>query len=363
MRVLFLNWRDLRSRRGGGAERVTHAIATRLVARGHDVTWLSSREADLPAEEDLGGVHVLRRGSELTTRLHAPRVARAGFDVVVDAINTVPYLAPIWSRAPVVVFFHQLARNVWWHEAPLPVAAMGWVLEPAYLLVYRRTPAITVSPSTRDDLRRFGLRGTIDVVPLAVDAPAVEPRPKALDGRLLAIGRLTPSKRFEHAIEALAELRTTHPAARLDVVGEGAERDRLARLARKLGVGDAVYLRGRVPDQERDRLLAEADAVVGTSVREGWGLTVLEGAAAGTPAVVYDIPGFRDSVVNERTGIVTAAEPRSLADGVRRLLADRSRYDEIRAAARVRALATSWDDTATAFEEALRAAVTGSRRG
>ncbi|MFL5963603.1 MAG: glycosyltransferase family 4 protein [Gaiellaceae bacterium] len=361
MRILILNWRDVRSTRGGGAERVTHEIARRLAERGHSVSWLSSSESGLAEEESIDGVRVIRRGSELTTRFHAPRLAREGYDVVVDAINTVPYLAPLWSRAPVVVFFHQLARNVWWYEAPLPVAALGWAIEPVYLQAYRRTPAVAVSPSTRDDLRRLGLRGTIDVIPLAVSSEAASDLdPKSLEGRLVAIGRLTPSKRFDHAIGALAELRRTHPSARLDIIGIGGERERLRDHAASLGVSDWVTLHGRVDDGVRDRLLEEADAVVGTSVREGWGLTVTEAAMRGTPAVVYDIPGFRDSVVADRTGVITQPSPEALANGIRRLIDDPTRYEVIRAAALKRAAQLSWDRTADGFEAAL-AAATGSR--
>jgi glycosyltransferase involved in cell wall biosynthesis len=365
MRILILNWRDTRSARGGGAERVTQEVASRLVARGHEVTWLSSAQQGLPSAEVLDGVKVFRRGSELTTRLHAPRLARAGFDVVVDAINTVPYLAPFWSRVPTVVFFHQLARDVWWYEAPRAVAAVGWTIEPIYLQVYRRTPAITVSDSTRRDLRRFGLKARIDVIPLAVDHPATEAEfaPKALTGNLVGIGRLRPSKRFDHAIRALRDLRSTHPEARLDVIGTGSERARLLALAAELGLTEAVRLLGSVSDDERDRLLAAADAVIGTSVREGWGLTVAEGAVRGTPAVVYDIPGFRDSVIDGRTGIVTTPTPEGLADGVRRLLADPVGYEQIQRRAYERATEARWDDTADVFEEALLAAVTSRSRG
>jgi glycosyltransferase involved in cell wall biosynthesis len=362
MRILILNWRDVRSTRGGGAERVTHEIARRLVVRGHAVTWLSSSEGGLAQEESIDGVRVIRRGSEFTTRFHAPSVAREGYDVVVDAINTVPYLAPLWSRAPVVVFFHQLARDVWWYEAPWPVAALGWATEPVYLQAYRRTPAVVVSPSTRDDLRRLGLRRTIDVIPLAVSSEAASDLgPKSLEGRLVAIGRLTPSKRFDHAIGALATLRRTHPNARLDIVGIGDEEEKLLDRAAALGVSDWVTLHGRVDDEVRDRLLEEADAVVGTSVREGWGLTVTEAAMRGTPAVVYDIPGFRDSVVAGRTGIITRASPEALADGIRRLIDDPIGYEVIRAAALARAAQLSWDRTADGFEAALAAAATGSR--
>ena len=358
MRVLILNWRDVKSQRGGGAERVTHEIARRLVKRGHDVTWLSSDEDGLAPDETLDGVRIVRRGSEFTTRFHAVRLAHEGFDVVVDAINTIPYLAPLWSRAPVVVFFHQLARDVWWYEAPLPIATVGWLAEPVYLQVYRRTRAVTVSNSTRDDLRRLGLRGHIDVIPLAVDGvPPTQLHAKSLEGRLVAIGRLTPSKRFDHAIGALTALRASHPNARLDIIGIGKEYDRLVRHAARLGVSHAVELHGWVNESERDRLLEEADLVIGTSVREGWGLTVTEAARRGTPAAVYDIPGFRDSVIAGRTGVVTAPLPAALADGIRRLIDDPARYASVREAAMEAASRWSWDQTAEAFESALALAI------
>ena len=358
MRVLILNWRDLASPGGGGAERVTHEIARRLVARGHAVTWLSSRAEAVPSDEVIDGIEIVRRGSELTTRLHAPRLARRGFDVVVDAINTVPYLAPLWARVPSVVFFHQLARDVWWYEAPFPLSAIGFMLEPVYLQAYRRTPAITVSPSTRDDLRRFGHRATIDVIPLGAGAiPSGTSAARPLSGRLVAIGRLTPSKRFDHAVAALALLRETHPDARLDIIGTGPERDRLEQLVAARGLAGHVTLHGRIDDDARDRLLAEADAAVGTSVREGWGLTVTEAALVGTPSVVYDIPGFRDAVVDRRTGLVTSPTPAALAQGIRDLIGDRARYARISAAACTRAQALSWDSTADAFELALQSAV------
>jgi glycosyltransferase involved in cell wall biosynthesis len=362
MRILVLNWRDLASSGGGGAERVTHEIARRLCERGHQVTWLSSSERRLAEEEDRDGFTIVRRGGQLTTHLYGPLIVRRGFDVVVDAINTVPYLAPVWSPVPVVAFFHQLARDVWWYEAPLPLAAIGWATEPLYLQVYRRTPVVTVSTSTRDDLRRLGLRARIDVIPLAAAAGA-EPSPQRSPsgGRLVAIGRLTRSKRFEDAIAALAELRRTHADARLDVVGTGPDLGRLEREAAALGVAEHVTFHGRVDDRVRDGLLANADALVGTSVREGWGLTVTEAALAATPAVVYDIPGFRDSVVNGRTGFVTAARPAALADGIRALIDHPSVYDRIVRAAHEHASGRTWEATASAFESALVAAV--ARRG
>lgn len=362
MRILILNWRDIRSPRAGGAERVTHEVATGLVRRGHEVTWLSSTDGGLARDELLDGVKVIRRGSEATTRFFAPGLTRrVAPDVVLEEINTLPYLAPLWSRAPVVLYVNQLARDVWWYEAPRLVAAVGWLAEPVYLQAYRRCDAITISRSSRDDLRRLGVGREVWVAPMAPDTDALPGlTPKRLEGSLLAIGRLTPSKRYHHAIAALAELRLTHPRATLTVIGDGRCHAELEGLAEELGIGDAVLLPGRVSLAEKLRALDDSDILVGSSVREGWGLTVTEAAARGVPAVVYDIPGFRDAVVHERTGLLVEPRADALARGVARLLDDRALYERLRAAALDGVPPPNFEAALDVFEEVLLRAASRS---
>jgi glycosyltransferase involved in cell wall biosynthesis len=243
---------------------------------------------------------------------------------------------------------------VWWHEAPLPLAAVGYVSEPLYLTPYRATPCITISGSTVSDLRRVGVRAPIHVVPMASSAPALPSLPpKTPSGRLAIVGRLVPSKRVDHAVRALAALRRDVPAATLAIVGVGPELGALERLARGLGVADAVAFHGRVSEDEKQRLLQDADVLVACAVREGWGLTVTEAARVGTPSVCYRIPGLRDSVVDGRTGVLTDEDPRALADAVGRLVADPAAYGRMREAAWRHNAELSWERTAAAFAQAL----------
>jgi glycosyltransferase involved in cell wall biosynthesis len=358
MRILILNWRDIRNPRAGGAERVTHEVAKRLIERGHRIEWLTAGSEGLPATEEIDGITVVRRGSEITTRFHARAVSREFKpDVILEEINTLPYFAPLWSPAPVVLYMNQLARDVWWYEAPLPLAAVGWATEPLYLQAYRSCECITISRSSRDDLRRFGLGRRTTIAPMAVDAPPVEElTPKLREGHLVAIGRLTPSKRYDHALQALALLRRTHPAATLTLIGEGRDYRRLLECARHLGVEKATSFLGRVTEEAKLAVLDRCDVLIGTSVREGWGLTVTEAAARGTPSVVYDIPGFRDAVVDGRTGLTVAPEPSALARAVGDLLDDHVRYDAMRAAAWRSVAGVTYDATTDAFEGTLLAA-------
>jgi len=355
MRLLLLNWRDIRNPRGGGAERVTHEVARRLVLDGAEVTWLSSAAPGLPPEEVLDGIRIVRRGNEVTTRFAAPALARkVRPTIVLEEINTLPYLAPLWARVPVLLYMNQLARDVWWHEARLPISAIGWLAEPGYLRAYRSCDAVTISLSTLADLRDIGLRGTITIAPMAVEAEQARPRPhKSLSGRLVAIGRLTPSKRYDHAIEALHTLRARMPEANLTLVGDGRDADRLRRHAEELGDASALRITGRVSEQDKIEILDQSDILIGTSVREGWGLTITEAAARGAPAVVYDIPGFRDAVVPGRTGLLVQPRPQALADALERLLRDPGQYGRLAQAAWESAKSLSYDATAHAFAAAL----------
>jgi glycosyltransferase involved in cell wall biosynthesis len=361
VRILILNWRDVRSPKAGGAEILTHEIARRLIQRGHQVTWFTSRPPSLPREEEIDGIRVVRRGSELTTRFYAPKFARRlDADVVVEEVNTLPYFSSGWSRAPAILLIMQLARDIWWYEAPRLLAPVGFAAEPLYLRAYRNVNAITISDSSLHDLRRLGLRRDISVIPVSVSMPALpELPPKTPKGKLVFVGRLVPSKRVLHAIRALAELRKARPTATLAIVGSGPELDKAKELASRLGVSDAVSFHGRVTEEEKIDALQSSDVVIACSVREGWGLTVTEAARRGTPAAAYDVPGLRDSILDGRTGVLTAPAPASLAAAAESLLRDPIRYERIRHAAWDRARQLSWERTTDAFEHALQKASSG----
>jgi glycosyltransferase involved in cell wall biosynthesis len=293
----------------------------------------------------------VRYGTELTTRLHAPRfTARQPWDLVIEEINTLPWLSPIWARRRTLLLIPQLARNVWWYEAKLPLVLLGYAAEPAYLSAYRRTEAVTISQSTLTDLRRIGVHAPIHVIPMASSAPALTRLPPKTPGaRLAVVGRLVRSKRVDHAIRALSRLRRSVPDASLVVVGDGPERGELLRLADELRLREAVEFAGRVSEPEKTRLLADATILVSIAVREGWGLTVTEAARVGTPSVCYRISGLRDSVVHGRTGILTDPSPDALADGATALLAEPARYQQLREAAWRHSADPSWERTGEAL--------------
>ncbi len=163
MRILICNWKDLAHPKAGGAEVWTHGVARAWAANGHEVTLACSSAPGHPAEEVVDGVEVVRGGDyRFGVQRHARRLyeERSGrFDLVVDEVNTRPFAAPRWARrSAVVAMIHQVAREVWFHETPLPIALAGrYALEQRWL---RPTADVrsTSRPFGEESLRLYGLR-------------------------------------------------------------------------------------------------------------------------------------------------------------------------------------------------------------
>jgi glycosyltransferase involved in cell wall biosynthesis len=263
------------------------------------------------------------------------KALRGKFDAVIDEVNTIPFFAPLWAGVPVFALIWQLAREVWWYESRFPLNAIGYGLEPIYLRAYSATPVFTFSPSTADDLRQLGFRAEVNVVPVGIEQADWAAHAKRRNPTFVYVGRLTPSKRVHEIIEALAIYRLEAGTGFLKLIGNGSTAyvQRLMRLARHLGVADSVEFCGWLRGLAKHQHMAEAHALVMASVREGWGLAVTECNACGTPAIVYDVPGLRDSVRHMETGLVVHPTPRDLAAGMLQLLADSGEYQRIQSTA------------------------------
>lgn len=359
MRLLILSWRDPRNPRAGGAELYTHEVARRLVVRGDTVEWFVAGFPGGAAEEDLDGVHVVRSGRQWTVHVRAYRHYRGArqldFDAVIDEVNTIPFFTPLWARIPSLMLIYQLAREVWWHESAFPINAVGWTVEPAYLRLYRRTPALTISASTETDLRNMGFTAPITVLPIGLE-PLVAPEvAKENAPTFIYVGRMAPSKRVHDIVEAFA----IFGRGRLWLVGDG-DAGYLATLRRRvgaLGLDGKVEFLGRLSTDEKHERMARAHVLLMASVREGWGLSIAEANACGTPAIAYDVPGLRDAVREGETGFVVEPSPRWMAKAMTQLLTDEALYARFAAAGRAWSSTFSFDAATDAMRSAIEAAV------
>ena len=310
-RLLFLNWRDPAHPSAGGAELYCWEIARRFAAAGARVTVFASRPRGLPARAQADGVSVVRAGGRFSIYIRAARYLRAhqdprsGPDAVIDMQNGIPFFAPlsVSPNTPVIGVIHHVHQQQFSQHFPWPMSGVGRLLEgPVSRIVYRSSPIVVVSPSTRDTVRReLGFVGPIHIVPNGVE-PAARTVARSTTPRIAVVTRLVAHKRIGLLIEVIPALLKVFPSLEVDSAGDGPDRPRLQALVATLGVEGAVHFHGRVPDEERTRLLSRAWLTVNPSSGEGWGLSVLESNGLGVPAVVYEVPGSRDSVLPEVTG-------------------------------------------------------------
>jgi glycosyltransferase involved in cell wall biosynthesis len=358
--VLILNWRDLTNPEGGGSELYVESVASRLAAAGDRVTLFCAAHTEAPRDELKDGVRYVRRGNHLTVYLWAAallvlgRLGRTG--TVLEVQNGVPFLARLWTRRRVVVLVHHVHREQWSVVFGRLGARLGWWLE-SWLAprVNRRCGYVAVSEVTKAELVRLGVRADrVDVIHNGTSPALPTDEPRAAVPTIAVLGRVVPHKRVELVLEAAARLRHEVPGLRVEVAGDGYWLPMLRDRVTALGLDDVVVLHGRVSEQAKHDLLARAWVHAVPSVKEGWGLSVVEAGTHGTPSVAFRAAGgLAESIVDGRTGLLVDT-PDELRVVLAELLANAPLRDLLGSGARAHAARFDWAATAAAFSDLLR---------
>ena len=370
MNVLVVNWQDRENPHSGGAEIHLFEIFGRLAARGHRVRLVCSGWPGADRRVTLDGIAVERTGARhsfaLLGRGAVRRALRAeAADVVVEDINKLPLFLTGVTDRPFCAIVPHLFGTTAFEEAPWPMAATVWAAERPLARAYARAEFHAISESTRDDLVARGVPGgRIRVIHPGVDGARYTPAPdgkRAAAPTFLYVGRLKRYKGISFAIRALALARARRPDLSMDIAGTGDYRRELERLTAELGLSAAVRFRGFVTEPDKIELLRRAWANVFPSPKEGWGITVVEAAACGTPSVASDSPGLRDSVRHGETGyLVPHGDVEALAVRLLELAESPARVATLGAGARRFAESLTWDRTATDTERHLHDIIAGS---
>ncbi|MCK4910185.1 MAG: glycosyltransferase family 4 protein [Thermodesulfovibrionales bacterium] len=349
MNILIMNRRDTVNPAGGGAEVYTFEIARGLVERGASVTIFSSRFAGSASEEFVEGIRHKRKGSELTVHVYGFAHAlnnRATYDVIIDEFNGLGFGGFLLPNSMILI--HQMYREFWFSELGAP-GAIPYVIEPLLLRLYSRLPAVTVSPSTRDDLVSLGFKN-VRIVMNALSSTTLERVPeKEQLPTLIYLARLRSTKRPADAIAIYKKVKQSVPGVRLLMAGRGPQEEELKQMA---GDDPDVRFLGFVSDQEKFDFLGRSHVLLVPGVREGFGINVIEAASVGTPAVGYDIHGLRDSIQDGDTGLLAAGVD-DAATKVASLLNDPGRLGQMSVRCLEYARQFNWKNRAGEFADTL----------
>jgi glycosyltransferase involved in cell wall biosynthesis len=358
-RIHVVAWRDLDDPEAGGSELHADKVASLWAAAGLDVTFRTSAVPGAPEALSRNGYRVLRRSGRYKVFAGAAweglRMGHRPGDALVEIWNGMPFLSPLWYRGPRLVFLHHVHAEMWGMVLPPTLARLGETMEgriaPPF---YRSTRIVTLSESSCNEIvERLRLpRARVTVAPPGVDAHFTPGGHRSPTPLVVAVGRLVPVKRFDALLRALAEAKKEHPALEAVVIGEGYERPALEALRAELGATEWVRLLGHATDDEVVSWYRRAWVVASSSQREGWGMTLTEAAACGTPAVATAIAGHTDAVLDGESGLLVA-DVTYLGAALGRVLGDEVLRSRLSKGALARARWFTWDATARRALEAL----------
>jgi len=355
MRILLLNWQDIKNPAGGGAEVYLQQIFKRLAAQGHEITLLCSQFSDAPKEEVIDGIHIVRKGNRNLFNYIVPieyerKFHREHYDIVIDDINKIPFYTPIYVREPLLGMVMHLFSTSIFREASIPAASYVYCAERLARSVYRNTPLVAISESTRTELLSHGCtRENVFLVPCAVNHSAYRQLPGVIKTELMIgyVGRIKKYKSVDHLLRAFAIVLKVLPEAKLIIIGEGDGKPAFEQLSHELQINHATTFTGFLPSEEKVRLLNQMQIVVNTSAKEGWGLTVTEANACGVPAVASDVPGLHDAVKDGETGLLYEyGNIEQLAEKILLLLRDEHLRSRLTKGALEYAQSLTWDKSA-----------------
>ncbi len=357
MRILLFNWRDTKHTYAGGAEVYIHELAKRWVSNGNNVTLFCGNDNKHMQYEKVDGVEVYRRGGTYTVYFFAFIYYmfrfRGKYDVIIDCENGIPFFTPLFAKEQVILLIHHVHQEIFRNFLKFPLSTIAALLEGKVMpLVYQNKNVVTVSASSQKDVFKLGFTnaGNIQIIPNGVKDSFFVDYPKTDHTSYIYLGRLKKYKNIDIAIKAFAKVVRVRKDATLSIVGNGESYPELKKLVAELDLTKSVTFHGRVDEEEKVKLLARSWAAIQPSQMEGWGITVIEANAAGTPVIASRVNGLQDSVVDEQTGLlVSAGNVTQLANAMMQIADEDALRVRLSEQAKEWAENFNWDKSADAF--------------
>lgn len=353
MNIVILNWRDIKHPLAGGAEQSLAEHAKYWLSRGAYVTWISSSFSGASKKETIDGVQIIRMGSHYTVHIYAffyfIRFLQKQTNIVVDCFHFVPFFTPLYvNRSKILALVNEPSKNAWFKNIILPISIVGYFSERFFFLPYRSIQFITSAKSIARELNNYGiLSKNITIIPHGFTVTNGKTYKKENIPTILYLSQLAPDKGIEDAIRAFSLIKKSGTNAQFWIAGKekSLEYGKILReKAAQGGILKNTIFWGFVSEEEKWELLSKAWVLIHPSIREGWGLNIIEANAAATPAVGYNVTGLRDSINSMQTGIITENNtPSDLAKNIESLFKDKKLYQKFAKNAVVWSKKFSWE--------------------
>ena len=343
MKILWMSWKDRKNPLAGGAEIVNEELAKRLVADGHEVIFVVSGFENSVSEETIDGYKIIRVGNRWSVYFRAYQYYKKNLvgwaDLVIDEMNTIPFFTKFYVKEKNILLSYQLCREIWFYQMFFPLNLIGYLIEPIYLWLLRKSVVLTESESTKKDMQKYGFKAeNIFVFPIGLELSTVSEaefknQTKEENPIILYLGSIRDMKRPDHVLKSFEILKREVTNAKMFIIGSGDTKyakNFFNEIENSKYKNDIIFF-GKVDNYKKLEIIKKAHVICVTSVKEGWGIIVTEANSQGTPAVVYNVDGLRDACKNNLTGLVTERNtPENLAEKIIQLLKEKDLYEKIR---------------------------------
>ena len=336
----------------GGAEKRIYQLAKGLADKGHEVHWYGmgwwwpeSGKKDM--EMDGIKLHGVCKPMELYGddkrsikeaiyfALMILFKLRAGRYDIIDC-QGFPFFScftvgfnSFFGRSTLVLTLHEV-WNDYWYEYLGKAGFFGKLTEK--LMVRLTGKIITVSRKTKDDLRRIKPSEKAVVIPNGIDLAEINQiKPSPAKSDIIFVGRLIKEKKADLLIKSLVRIKDNFPDVKCTIIGEGPEKENLEKLSDQSGLKDDVSFTGFLEDyQDVIAHMKSSKVLVLPSVREGFGMVVLEANACGLPVVVVDHPmnAAKDLIIPGENGFIAEVSENSLAGKIVEAIESREKMIE-----------------------------------
>lgn len=359
MKIQIVSWRDPKNPKAGGAEVCLLEISQRLMKDyGHKVSWFAPAFEGSQEFDEISGVEIQRKGSfkwfHLTALFRFFFGIQQNADFYIEDYHGLSLGLRFYLKKPHLIFVHEVAGPIWLKMWKFPISWIGFVLEKIALRLLDDANFIAVSESTKKDLIAHGIpEEQIHVISEGSNLPAVrEPVAKAQRKKqFIFVGRICKMKRVDLLLHAFAELLKMESDVELYLSGsmDPDFKDEYSNLVNELALANHVKFTGFITQAVKTKLLQESLALVSCSMHEGFGLVVVEANSQGTPALTFDIPGYRDLIVSGKNGFMAEfGKVDEFAEQMRNLIRmDDSSYAKLAGSSLEISTQYSWDKTAS----------------
>lgn len=354
MNIFAINWRCIKNPLAGGAEIYFQEIFKRIVKMGHPVTQLAVHFDNAPETETIDGIKIIRIGSKNTFNFDVYRelphlLEQENYDIVIDDLNKIPFYSPWITKKPVLALMMHLFRKSIFSEVSFPFASYVYLAESLIPWCYKKNNFAALSESSKQDLVKMGIKpDKIVTIPPGIDLKMYQPNFTLKQPNLIIhTGRLKKYKSTDHLILATQKLVQKQKDIKVMIIGDGDDLPRLKDLTKKLSLENYITFTGYIPEKDKIEYYQKASVLVENSIKEGWGMIVIEANACGTPVVTARSPGLRDAVLDQKTGFLyDYANIGELTKKIDMLLSNDNLNHEMAQAGITWAKNFSWDNAA-----------------